>query len=90
MTGFFVYILISSRDSSFYIGQTNNLDDRLKRHNSGHEKYTRNKGPWNIFWYTKVPSRSEAMKLERKLKNVKSRARIIAFVEQNRSVGPAA
>ncbi|MBS1539503.1 MAG: GIY-YIG nuclease family protein, partial [Bacteroidetes bacterium] len=34
---FYVYILQSDKDQSFYIGQTNNLDERLKRHNLGME-----------------------------------------------------
>ncbi|MBY0434225.1 MAG: GIY-YIG nuclease family protein [Cyclobacteriaceae bacterium] len=77
---FFIYILQSEIDGSFYIGQTNNLDDRLKRHNAGLERYSRTKRPWKIFWSSQVESRAEAMKLERKLKNFKSRKRIIEFV----------
>ncbi|MBL7847969.1 MAG: GIY-YIG nuclease family protein [Cyclobacteriaceae bacterium] len=40
---FFVYILVSGADGSFYIGQTNNLPERLRCHNAGLEKYTRPK-----------------------------------------------
>ncbi|MEY4876613.1 MAG: hypothetical protein RL708_1762, partial [Bacteroidota bacterium] len=36
----------------FYIGQTNNLDDRLFRHNSNQNLATKNKGPWQ-FIFTK-------------------------------------
>src|SRR5258706_234953 len=56
---YFVYILISQKDNSFYIGQTNNIDDRLKRHNAGQERYTKTKAPWKLFWFIQVPSRSE-------------------------------
>src|SRR5260221_405965 len=69
---YFVYILISQKDNSFYIGQTNNIDDRLKRHNAGQERYTKTKVPWKLFWFIQVPSRSEAMRLERNIKNFKS------------------
>ncbi|MBY0434226.1 MAG: GIY-YIG nuclease family protein [Cyclobacteriaceae bacterium] len=82
---FFVYILQSEVDGSFYIGQTNNLDDRLKRHNTGLEKYSRTKRPWKIFWSFQVESRAEAMKLERKIKNFKSRKRISEFVAKTTS-----
>jgi len=32
---YFVYILQSQRDGSYYIGHSNNLEYRLKRHNEG-------------------------------------------------------
>jgi putative endonuclease len=86
---FFVYILISEIDGSFYIGQTNDINSRLQRHNSGSEKYTSKKIPWKIFWFTEVNSRSAAMKLERRLKNMKSRKRIMEFIEQHQA-GPVA
>ena len=76
---FYVYILESGIDGSFYIGQTSNLEDRLRRHNAGTEKYTRTKAPWKIFWFEAVETRSAAMRLEMKLKNLKSRKRIIEF-----------
>ncbi|MBL7847968.1 MAG: GIY-YIG nuclease family protein [Cyclobacteriaceae bacterium] len=82
---FFVYILVSGADGSFYIGQTNNLTERLRRHNAGLEKYSRSKVPWSILWSQTVPTRAEAMALERKLKNMKSRNRIIAFIKGNTS-----
>jgi putative endonuclease len=82
---FYVYILQSEKDGSFYFGQTNNLDDRLKRHNSGSEKYTSKKTPWRLFWYIKVDSRAEAMKLEKKLKNLKSTKRMMEFIDKQRA-----
>jgi putative endonuclease len=51
---FYVYILQSEKDQSFYIGQTNN--------NCGLEKYTSKKMPWKIFWKAEVSSRGEAMR----------------------------
>lgn len=83
MMGFYVYILVSELDGSFYIGQTNNVEARLERHNAGREKYTSKKRPWKMYWFTKVATRSEAMKLERKIKNFKSRKRILEFVEKS-------
>ncbi|MEQ8424349.1 MAG: GIY-YIG nuclease family protein [Cyclobacteriaceae bacterium] len=81
--GYWVYVLRSLKDDSFYIGQTNNLGTRLARHNSGTEKYTRTKAPWEIMWSVELESRSEAMRLERKLKNMKSRKRILDFIEKS-------
>ena len=33
-----------------YIGQTNNLSDRIKRHNKNQNKWTRFKGPWKVLY----------------------------------------
>jgi hypothetical protein len=42
-----VYLIKS--DLGFnYIGQTKNLDDRLKRHNSNRNTFTKNKGNWQL------------------------------------------
>ena len=65
---FYVYILYSSAKSRFYIGQTNDLNDRLMRHNSGYEKFTKYGVPWKVIYKTKVETRSQAVKLEQKIK----------------------
>ncbi|MBP6512087.1 MAG: GIY-YIG nuclease family protein [Bacteroidia bacterium] len=45
---YYVYILYSISTGSFYKGQTSNLEERLKRHNSGSEKYTYKGIPWKL------------------------------------------
>jgi hypothetical protein len=45
---FFVYILQSMKDFSFYIGQTGDLDVRMSRHTEGMSKYTSSKRPWRL------------------------------------------
>jgi putative endonuclease len=69
---YFVYILRSIKDSSFYIGYTNNLDRRLEEHNKGESRYTRKKKPWKIFYFEIFRSKSEALKRERFLKKQKN------------------
>jgi putative endonuclease len=46
--GYFVYIIRSQKDESLYVGQTNNLEERLRRHNQGRSKYTKSKRPWEL------------------------------------------
>ena len=67
---FFVYIIQSLSTRKFYIGQTNNLEERLRRHNTGRSKYTRNKGPWKLVGFKTFETRKEAMSFERKLKRL--------------------
>ncbi len=74
-----VYILYSKSTCTFYKGHTNNLDERLKRHNSGYEKYTSKGKPWILVWSTEKTTKSEAYILERKLKHL-SNQRLVEFM----------
>ncbi|GAA4775479.1 MULTISPECIES: GIY-YIG nuclease family protein [Flavobacterium] len=65
---FYVYILFSENKNKFYVGQTNNLEDRIRRHNAGHEISTKNGVPWKIIIHFVLESRAEAIALESKIK----------------------
>ena len=65
---FSTYILYSFSLKKFYIGQTNNLVDRLKRHNLKLVKSTKHGAPWQIVYSKGFLSRSEAVILESKIK----------------------
>jgi putative endonuclease len=76
-----VYILYSEKSKKFYKGQTNNLPDRMRRHNARYEKATASGVPWKLIWATQKETRSDALKLEKKLKNL-NRERTVAFIEK--------
>ena len=67
-----VYILQSRSNGRYYCGFTSNLDQRLKSHNDPEYRLTRTTkvipGPWEIVWTSDLLSRSDAMKLEKKIK----------------------
>jgi putative endonuclease len=84
---YFVYILFSSSTNKHYIGQTNNLENRLQRHNSGTEKYTKTGTTWMLKHSVSVESRAEAMRLEKKLKNFKSNKLLNEWISKSRGVG---
>ena len=63
-----VYILFSKTSSKFYTGQTNNLEDRLFRHNSGLSLSTKSGIPWTLIYQEQFNTRSEAVQLEIKIK----------------------
>ena len=64
---FFVYLILNKNNTS-YVGYTNNLQKRLKKHNSSKgAKFTRGK-KWILIYFKKFLNRSEAMKEEYKLK----------------------
>jgi putative endonuclease len=65
---FFVYILQSLKDFSFYVGQCDDLDCRVSKHNEGMSKYTASKKPWRLVYFEVYESRTEALKRERQIK----------------------
>ncbi|MBK7883191.1 MAG: GIY-YIG nuclease family protein [Chitinophagaceae bacterium] len=77
---FYVYILQSMKDFSFYIGQCNDLDKRMSKHFDGMSKYTSGKRPLRLVYFEKVDSRSEALKREKYIKSQKSRKFIALLI----------
>jgi len=67
---FYVYILQSEADNSLYIGQTANVDERLKRHNQGRATYTKVKKPWKLLYSESFESRASAVRREAELKSL--------------------
>ncbi len=67
---YFVY-LITSKDKKktiSYVGYTNNLDKRIKLHNSNRgAKFTKGK-KWKLIYYEKYKTKVQAMKYEYTLK----------------------
>ena len=77
---YYVYILQSELNDSYYKGSTDDVERRFFEHNSGKEKSTSRYKPWKLVWFTAKPTRSEALKLEKKLKNITSRIKLEAFM----------
>ncbi|MBW1701510.1 MAG: GIY-YIG nuclease family protein [Deltaproteobacteria bacterium] len=69
---FWVYVLRSESTRKLYTGQTSNLEKRMERHNDqehGERRYTRKqKGPWRLIYSKRLPTRSDAMELEKRIK----------------------
>ncbi|MBU2632245.1 GIY-YIG nuclease family protein [Patescibacteria group bacterium] len=69
---YYVYIVQCS-DGSFYTGQTQDLDIRIKEHNGilkGGSVYTRSKRPVTLRYLEEYSTRSEALKREHELKKL--------------------
>jgi putative endonuclease len=69
----FVYILKCS-DGNLYTGCTEDLDDRLKRHNSGHVLATKSRLPVVLITYIAFTDKYKAFAFERYLKGGSGRA----------------
>ena len=73
---FYVYILRSKINGKFYIGSCENLEERVKRHNSGRCVYTKKYLPWELEYFEEYSTREDAVRRERYLKSLKSRKTI--------------
>ncbi len=74
--GWFVYILKCS-DGTLYTGMTNNLEERIKRHNAGRgAKYTKARRPVDLVYYEESASRGGALKREAEIKRLKRKRKL--------------
>ena len=65
---FYVYLLHCS-DGSYYVGHTDNLEQRLSAHQSGLiPGYTSQRRPVTLMWHGTFSSRDEAFQRERQIK----------------------
>jgi putative endonuclease len=65
---FYVYIIQSEKDSSYYKGFTEDPILRLKQHNNGESKYTESKMPWQLIYLELMTTKKEALIREKALK----------------------
>ena len=64
--------IVRCRDGSLYTGWTNNLEKRLKDHNSGRgAKYTKSRRPVLLAYYEEFATKEEAMRREWEIKQLK-------------------
>ena len=71
---FWVYIL-ECRNKTYYTGYTNDLEKRIKEHNSSKRgaKFLRGKGPVKVVWSKEYKYRYYAMSAEYKIKQLNRR-----------------
>lgn len=65
---FYVYILQSQKDRSFYTGVSKNLKQRIKEHNWHLAKYSKGKAPFELVWFCAFKNKNKALNFEKYLK----------------------
>ncbi|MBS1669110.1 MAG: GIY-YIG nuclease family protein [Bacteroidetes bacterium] len=65
---YYVYIIESLVDRDLYKGSIENYQKRLEQHNNGVSQFTRTKMPWRLVFVQNVPTKKEALIIEKKLK----------------------
>ncbi|MGG5462009.1 GIY-YIG nuclease family protein [Clostridium sp. B9] len=72
----YVYIL-KCKDDSLYTGWTNDLEKRIKAHNSGKgAKYTRGRGPVKLIYFEEFQEKREAQSREYYIKKMTKKQKL--------------
>ena len=66
---YYVYVLHSEKDNKRYIGFTDNLERRIREHNSGKVRSTKLRIPFKLVYFENTNSIIEARKRERYFKS---------------------
>ena len=82
MTNYYFYILYSKQINKFYTGYTNNLEERLRKHNSNHKGFTGKANDWIIVYFEEFDNKTDAYAREREIKKWKSRKRIEKLIKE--------
>ena len=61
---FYIYILQSLKDGKTYTGYSDNINRRLKEHNSGKSKSTKNRSPFKLLFSEEFKTEQEAKQRE--------------------------
>jgi putative endonuclease len=65
---YYVYVLQSEKDRSFYIGLTSDIQKRLKEHTSGEVSTTRSRQPLKLVYWEGCLNQKDAARREKYLK----------------------
>lgn len=67
---YYNYVLKSKKDGKRYIGFTDDLKKRLKEHNLGMNKSTKDRRPFELIYYEACLNKDDAIKREKYLKTI--------------------
>ena len=65
---YYIYVLLSLKDNNFYIGYTQDLQKRLKEHNTKNNRSTRNRIPLKLIYAEACLNKDDAERREDYLK----------------------
>ena len=69
---FFVYIIQSLKDGTYYKGSTENYLQRFSDHNAGKSRYTSSKIPWKLIYVEELADKKTMLIREKKFKHCKA------------------
>ena len=66
---YYIYVLYSLKDQNFYTGYTNNLNERIKKHNNKEVLSTKNRLPIVLIYWEGCLNQQDATRREKYLKS---------------------
>ena len=79
---YYVYVLLSKKDSKFYIGFTENLKGRIKKHKSGQIFATKGRLPIVLIFYEAYLNKYDALRREKYLKTDKGKTTLKSMLKE--------
>lgn len=73
---YYVYILFSQNMNRYYVGSSNDVNERLKKHLASKKGFTSKAKDWEVKYTEEYNTRTEALKRENQIKKWKSRVMI--------------
>ncbi|PLX07813.1 MAG: excinuclease ABC subunit C [Marinilabiliales bacterium] len=81
MTTHYLYIIYSKNKDRYYVGSTSDdLESRIRRHNSNHTGYTGKVSDWRLVYTEEFDDKISALQMEKQIKKWKSRKIITNFL----------
>ena len=80
---FFVYIFYSSALDQYYVGHSEDLDDRFFRDTNSGSKATKKAKDWKVVYTEAFDTRTEAYNREMSIKKKKSRNYIVWLISSS-------
>lgn len=80
---YYFYILRSLKNGKLYLGQTKNLKERIKSHNSGENTATKPYVPYGLIYYTAFINEKDCLNCEKYFKTTSGWKRIHKMLENS-------
>ncbi|NQT75308.1 MAG: GIY-YIG nuclease family protein [Candidatus Omnitrophica bacterium] len=77
---YYVYVLKSKKDNNLYTGHTENIEKRIKEHNSGKVRSTSKRRPFVLVYKESFNTRSQARWHERNFKTAWGKKQLKSFL----------
>lgn len=81
---YYTYILKSQKDKKLYIGCSSDLKNRLKEHDRGEVKSTKQRRPLKLVFYEAFASKEDAQRRERYFKTDKGKSSLRQMIRLSR------
>jgi len=65
---YYVYIIQSQKDNSYYVGSSKDLKRRFDEHNRGEVHFTSSRKPYTLAWYCAFKTKKQSIEFEKYLK----------------------